>query len=519
MPAVSTARHAAFAILMAVERGQAHSDDLLRGNSVSNLSPPDRHLTTALVLGVLRWQIQLDQQLRTLLTKPDAKLDSEVLISLRLGAFQLLHLDRIPVRAAIDESVELTKQSGHRFASGMVNAVLRKLAARAAAKDSAAPGHASTITRQGAHRPAGQELVGQGLVAPELSPDIPHRAPGGFLQVAEELDALKGHGFSRAVQATKSPRALAPEVSSPFAVAAHPNWMVDRWTRFFGADAASAICRYNQTPPAQTIRLAAPEVEAELTGAGITLAPGTLLAHARIVTAGDITASSAFREGRIRIQDEGSQLVAEIAGRGSMILDCCAAPGGKTMILAERNPTARIVACEASAQRRESLHKRLTPFADRVECRLADVTALSFESHFDVVLADVPCSGTGTLGRNPEIRHRLRPEDLPRQAERQRAILSSALRAARPGGRVIYSTCSLEPEENEQVIAAALRDMPTARVLSVASRIEEMQAEEILTELGADQLRSCITAEGYLRLLPGAFGTDGFFVATIEKTA
>src|SRR5580700_6765240 len=129
MSTASASRHAAFAILMAVERGQAHSDDLLRGNSVSNLSAPDRHLTTTLVLGVLRWQIQLDQQLRRFLAKPNAKLDSEVLIALRLGAFQLLHLDRIPARAAIDESVALTKQSGHRFASGMVNAVLRKLAA------------------------------------------------------------------------------------------------------------------------------------------------------------------------------------------------------------------------------------------------------------------------------------------------------------------------------------------------------------------------------------------------------
>jgi 16S rRNA (cytosine967-C5)-methyltransferase len=509
MPAVSAARHAAFAILMAVERGQAHSDDLLRGNSVSNLSPPDRHLTTALVLGVLRWQIQLDQQMRRILTKPNARLDSEVVIALRLGAFQLLHLDRIPPRAAIDESVELTKQSGHRFASGMVNAVLRKLASQVATKDSSAPGQGLP-----AQKPTDQGLVGQ-----NFSPDVPHRTPGGVLQDAEGLDALKGHGFSRAVQAAKSPRALAPEASSSLAVAAHPDWMVDRWTSLFGADAASAICRYNQTPPAQTIRLAAPEVEAELTEAGIPLAPGTLLARARIVTAGDITATAAFREGRIRIQDEGSQLAAEIAGRGNMILDCCAAPGGKTMILAERNPQSRIVACEASAQRCESMHKRLTPFADRVECRLADATALSFASEFDVVLADVPCSGTGTLGRNPEIRHRLRPEDLPRQAERQRAILSSALRAARPGGLVIYSTCSLEPEENEQVIAAALLDMPTARVLSVASRIDEMQAEGILTELGADQLRSCITPEGHLRLLPGAFGTDGFFVATVEKTA
>ncbi|HEY4974938.1 MAG TPA: transcription antitermination factor NusB, partial [Steroidobacteraceae bacterium] len=129
MAAVSAARKAAFAVLMAVERGSGHSDDLLRSKAVSALSAPDRHLATALVLGVLRWQIELDQRLQAFLKRPNAKLDAEDLIALRMGAFQLLHLDRIPARAAIDESVELTKQAGHKFASGMVNAVLRKLAA------------------------------------------------------------------------------------------------------------------------------------------------------------------------------------------------------------------------------------------------------------------------------------------------------------------------------------------------------------------------------------------------------
>ncbi len=450
MQGVSAARQAAFQILMAVERGQAHSDDLLRGHSVSTLSAPDRHLTTSLVLGVLRWQIQLDLQLRSFLVKPNAKLDIEVLLALRLGAFQLLHLDRIPARAAIDESVELTKQSGHRFASGMVNAVLRKLAASL-----------------------------------ESKPAVP----------------------------------LAPDSGSSPAVAAHPGWMVDRWIGFFGAEAAYAICRHNQNQPTVTIRLATTEVEAELMQAGMILEPGALLTAARIVTAGDLTATDAFREGSVRIQDEGSQWVAEIAGQASTILDCCAAPGGKTFILAERNPQAHIVACESSAPRLDPLRSRLAALGDRIECRLADATSLGMESEFDLVLVDVPCSGTGTLGRNPEIRHRLRPEDLPRQAERQRAILSSALRAVRPGGRVVYSTCSLEPEENEQVIAAVLGETADVCILPAASRIDAMLAEEILTESGAVRLQNGITPEGYLRLLPGAYGTDGFFVAVIEKIA
>ncbi len=132
VPAISPARKAAFGILLAVERGKAHShsDDLLRGKEVSALAPSDRNLATALVLGVLRWQIRLDEQLKGFLKRPGGKLDREVRIALRLGAFQLLFLDRIPAHAAIDESVELAKQSGHRFAAGMVNAVLRKLDSR-----------------------------------------------------------------------------------------------------------------------------------------------------------------------------------------------------------------------------------------------------------------------------------------------------------------------------------------------------------------------------------------------------
>jgi 16S rRNA (cytosine967-C5)-methyltransferase len=165
------------------------------------------------------------------------------------------------------------------------------------------------------------------------------------------------------------------------------------------------------------------------------------------------------------------------------------------------------------------LQKRLAFLGDRVECRRADAAALTDESAYDLVLADVPCSGTGTLGRNPEIRHRLRPEDLTRQAERQQAILQTALRAVRPGGRVVYSTCSLEPEENEQVVAAVLAATPSARLSQLEARIGELLAEGILTPSGAERLQASITPEGCLRLLPGTFHTDGFFICVLEREA
>jgi 16S rRNA (cytosine967-C5)-methyltransferase len=454
---VSPARRAAYQVLLAVERGHSHSDDLLRGKAIDALSAPDRHLATALVLGVLRWQIQLDQATRAFLTRPNAKLDAEIRVALRMGVFQILHMDRIPARAAIDESVGLAKQAGHRFASGMVNAVLRKLAA-----------------------------------TPPVAPS--------------------------------------DDSSTDLAFAyAHPAWMVERWVSSYGVEAARAICAHGQRQPATTIRLVDPCAEAELLQAGFELASGSLLTAARTVVAGNITAAPAFLDGRIRMQDEGSQLVAELAAitlnqEVKSVLDACAAPGGKTLILAERNPAARILACEQSEPRLDSMRHRLAPYANRVECRLVDATALPSgadspknESAFDLALVDVPCSGTGTLGRNPEIRDHFRPEDLPRQAERQCAILSAALGAVRPGGSVVYSTCSLEPEENEQVVAAVLATTPNARAVSLDARITALSAQHILTPDAADKLRACLTPEGAIRLLPGTFQTDGFFIALIES--
>ena len=450
MPRIAPARKAAFRILLAVEGGRDHADELLRTKEVDALAPADRNLATALVLGVLRWQIWLDEQVRARLKRPNARLDPEVRIALRLGLFQLRFLDRIPAHAAIDESVELSKQSGHRFAAGMVNAVLRGSAAQGELRE--------------------QEIEGS---------------------------------------------------------AAHPAWMVERWAAVYGTEAMQAICRHGQSQPRTTVRVADAAVAEELRGAGIALASSELVAAAQTVTSGDVTAGQAFRAGRVRVQDEGSQLIAELAARANgtageepkKILDACAAPGGKTLILAERNPEARIVACESSPKRLAELRARVAAYADRVECRLADAALLEESAAFDLALADVPCSGTGTLGRNPEIRHRLRWDDPARLAGLQQAILQAALRAVRPGGRVIYSTCSLEPEENEQVVAAVLARDANLRQIALAPLIDTLGRDGILQAGGAERVRQGLTPEGALRLLPGIMPTDGFFVALMERRA
>ena len=493
------------------------------------------------MLGVLRWQIRLDEQLKLLIAKPKSKFDPEVSIALRMGAFQIQFLDRVPAHAAIDESVELTKKSGHRFASGLVNAVLRKLAgADSKEARSALEGHdfsrAESVAEFDRALQAAEKLQMEGERAKFggcKTNDQPSRIVPGSSWRDSFFALFEKSSFSAACLA---PAGTAVEIAQVFA---HPAWLVERWTRFYGLEAARAICRHGQTQPPRIVRLphvaneaAAVEtelIETELLAAGVRLEPAAILTAARRVASGDVTATAVFREGRVRLQDEGSQLIAELAacatdnsGReietiAKTILDACAAPGGKTLILAERHPQAHILACESSQRRLAELTTRLSAHSARIECRLADATALNEDSAFDLVLADVPCSGTGTLGRNPEIRHRLRPEDLGRHAERQRAILSAALRAVCPGGRVVYSTCSLEPEENEQVITAVIAENQNARQVSLEPRIRTLAKTGILTA-DAERLLDSLMPEGALLLLPGARPTDGFFVALIEKT-
>jgi 16S rRNA (cytosine967-C5)-methyltransferase len=500
MSNLSPARQAAFRILLEVERGQAHSDDLLRARFVNRLAPVDRNLATALVLGTLRWQVRLDHEIKQHLAKPNAKLDAEVRLALRLGALQLLHMERIPAHAAIAESVELAKLAGHSFAARMVNAVLRKLAPAAAPsnKDTALSG-----ISQRAENPAS----GHDFSRSEQRRTLP----------------MKGTGFSPYIQDPQhASGASAPAGAAELALTfAHPAWLVERWIAQYGVEQTQHLCIHGQQQPALHLRLADAATEDELRTEGIQLAPATLLMSARTLVGGDLARTAAFRAGRVRIQDEGSQLVAELAAacapqKIKKICDACAAPGGKTLILAECHSAAQIVACELSAPRAEELTKRLASLSPRVTVRSIDAAALPAEN-FDLILVDAPCSGTGTLGRNPEIRHRLQPEEFARQAARQLAILSAALGAVRPGGRVLYSTCSLEREENDEVVAAALAANSSVHQLSLAPVLDALNAQGVLANGAAEQLQPALTPQGALRLLPGALPTDGFFVALFER--
>ncbi len=446
---IAPARQLSYRILLQIATSDAHSDDLLHAAAVDALSLQDRNLTTTLVLGTLRWQLALDTRIRQFLAHPATKLSPEVATALRLGAYQLLYLDRIPAHAILHDSVEMVKQSNERAAAGMVNAVLRKIQS---SEHRAEPGH-------------------------------------------------RDAGSARA-------QALARDWS-------HPLWMVERWARRYGIDAAAAICRWDQEPAPTTLRISASSSEPE----GLESEPGTFLSAARRLIRGDL--NPCLREGRVRIQDEASQLVAEIAAtaapQAARVLDACAAPGGKTAILAERLPAAQITAVDISRKRLQTMRRLLPPgLAERIQFDVADAAALKLQPVYNLILCDVPCSGTGTMSRNPEIKIRLTEPELARQHARQSAILLASLQGLKPGGRLVYSTCSLEPEENEAVIAEVLGASPGLHVIPVESLLDRLAATGVLNTGARERLRTAVQGS-FLRTLPGVHPCEGFFAAVLTR--
>jgi len=443
--AISPARVAAYQILQRVEQEDAHASELLHSARYAKLSAADHSLATELVMGVVRWRSRLESEIARQSSLPLQKLDAEILTSLRLAAYQLMFLDRIPARAAIYDSVELVKQARKRSAASFTNAVLRKLAKA---------------------EPRGRDASG--------------------------------------IEDSKT-------ISELAAQSAHPEWLVERWVHQFDFEHAVQICRYDQQIPETVIRITDRADEEELKLDKVELAPGYLLSSARRLLAGNVRGTSAFEQGRIAIQDEASQLVALLLGRGSKILDCCGAPGGKTRVLAEQNPSATIVAAELHPHRARLL-RNLVPAAN-VHVIAADARALPLTGSFDRVLVDAPCSGTGTLVRNPEIKWRLTSKDLADLRTRQLAILCSAMERVAPQGRLVYSTCSLEPEENQAVVEAAVSSNLSFRLLNCFDHLQELRSRG---ELVWDDLPS-LTVGPYLRTIPGVHPCDGFFAAIMEK--
>jgi 16S rRNA (cytosine967-C5)-methyltransferase len=451
---ISPARQIAYQVLIRVESGREFAVDLLQGAEVSALKEADRGLATELVMGVIRWRGELDFQVERLSGRKLKAFDAEVLTILRLGIYQIRFLERVPKRAAVNDAVEMTKAARKRSAAGLVNAVLRKC------------------------EPPAVRVAGQ-----------------AFDQLSEENRASVRRAF--------------------------PAWLWQRMAASAGESGELAALRLAyaslQTPPT-TLRIvdvgADPlEVGRELEAEGVATAPCRYAAMGLAVQSGRVRNTRAYREGRVVIQDEASQLVAELLSpaRGQRVLDLCAAPGMKAGQLAQRLGAGTLVACDRSSARLRTLVELLpkqVPSAVGLAVVQLDATrALPLGVKFDRILLDAPCSGTGTLARNPEIKWRLEAEDIARLAEMQARMLRQALSALAPGGRLVYATCSLEPEENEGVVGQVLGEQRGFRTLS---------APEL--SLAHPRLAPLFAARGYFSTHPGQDAMDGFNAVVIVST-
>jgi 16S rRNA (cytosine967-C5)-methyltransferase len=414
---VSAARKVAYQILLRVESGHGFAVDLLQSPEVSALKEPDRRLATEIVMGVLRWRGELDFQIEHFSGKKIKSFDSEVLAILRMGAYQIRFLERVPKRAVVDDAVELTKAARKRSAAGFVNAVLRKC------------------------EPPQERLSGRDF---------------------EDLSAENRESVRRAF----------------------PAWLLKRWegitaTTFEpGEVGAVRLAHASLATPRTTVRVVdaganLQDVRRELEAEGVATSYCEYAeTHGLTVESGQVQNTRAYREGRVVIQDEASQLVAELVSPepGQRVLDLCAAPGMKAGQIAQMMGSGTLVACDRSAPRLRIMGKLLPewiPAAVHLSMvRLDAAHALPFGARFDWILLDAPCSGTGTLARNPEIKWRLDPQDITRLAELQTMMLQNALPALASGGRLVYATCSLEPEENEGVVQKVLNEQPAFRVLT-----------------------------------------------------
>jgi len=471
---VSLARSVAYRILRRVESAGALAVDLLQGGEVAALRDVDRALVTELVMGVLRWQGDLDFEIERLSGKALRTLDPEVVVILRLGLYQICFLEKIPVSAAVNESVELVKQARKRSAAGFVNAVLRK---------------AEPVVPRPAPRPG---------------PDPESRT-----------------------------RASSPAASASLldrACRAMPAWLLERWSIHFGPEAARALALASVSVPPTVLRVTGglaslDGIERELAAEGIAVRRARYAPHALLVESGRVQASRAWQQGRVVIQDEASQLVAILlrVEPGQRVLDLAAAPGIKSAQLAaalgrgeggvpgSRVGGSALVACDVSARRLADLNcllpRQVPPDVRCSVVRLDATQSLPFRRCFDRVLLDAPCSGTGTLARNPEIKWRLRPDDIARLAENQAQMLRQALEVLKPHGRLVYATCSLEGEENERVVECVLKEVQGVRALGR----EPLRRE-------APEIADLIDADGYFRTRPDLHRTDGFFAAVLETS-
>jgi 16S rRNA (cytosine967-C5)-methyltransferase len=450
---IAPARVAAYEVLRQVSTGRQDLPQALARARAKLDDERDRALAGEIATGSLRWQGASDHIVSESTGRPVSRLDSEVLDILRLTIFQLLHLDRVPASAAVNDAVSLTKRAGKRSAAGLVNAVLRRVS-------------------------RGRESL-----------PLPARP-------SDPADA-------------SAVRAYLTETLS------HPAWLVDRWVARYGFEAAESWAQFNNAPApltlrVNTLRTTVEEVVDALSREGVRVEPGPFAADALVAVEGNPLLTARAGDGSFFVQDEASQLVAEFVGArpGERILDACASPGGKTTAMAAAMSDEGLIAATDLRGRRVELLTRTVAASAAKSIRVLRADALQtlpFRPVFDAVLLDAPCSGLGIIRRDPDVKWRRQEVDLATLAAVQRRLVIEAARVLRPGGRLIYSTCSSEPEENDRVVDAFLDEHP------------EFKAGEPPASFTA--ARRLVDASGRLRTLPHRDRLEAFFAAALVKTS
>lgn len=435
---ISPSRISTFEILKKIASDKAFSSVLLPLYE-EKLSTKDRALVHELTLGILRRQLYLDRIIEVLTKKKISKFDLEVLLALRIGLYQILFLDKIPDSAAVNESVNLVQISKKTSAKGLVNAVLRK------------------ATR-------------------------------------EKINLI-----------------FADEIEKVSIETSHPRWLIEKWTKDFGFDETKKIAEANNQTPQMAFRLTNKSDEKTieiLKKLGLEIIESKIVLGAWLVNKPNEMLYVYAREGKIYFQEESSQFVGSLINlqKDEKLLDVCAAPGSKTTFVAVQNAKCKmqnIFAGDLHWSRakflRENCQKQAIDFVEILQYDAEKSLPFADET-FDCVLIDAPCSGTGTIRHNPEIRYSLNSGDLQKLSNKQLKILKNASKTLKRGGRLIYSTCSLETEENEAVINAFLEDNSKFR--------------KNLPKLPPQYL----TKQEFARTFPHRDETDGFFISQLEKT-
>ena len=440
---IAPARVAAYETVLAVAAGRADLPSALARARTMLQDERDRALAGEIATGTLRWQGAFDHLVEVFAGRPCARLDAEVLAILRISIFQLLHLDRVPAAAVVNDAVELAGKAGKRSAAGFVNALLRR------------------VSRERAHLP------------------LPAEPPLEFLAIT----------------------------------LSHPRWLASRWLSRYGFEATEAWERFDNHPAplmlrANTLRTTREALADALDSAGVATEPARFATHGLRVTSGNPLLTPLAHSGAFFVQDEASQLVGEFAGAapGDRILDACASPGGKTtQMAAAMKGSGTIVAADVRGRRLDLLSRTVAESgAGGVHIVQANARAAPpFRDIFDLVLVDAPCSGLGTIRRDPDVRWRRTEPDLAVLAGAQREMMARLATVVRPGGRLVYSTCSSEPEENEAVVEAFLADRPDFRRATPA------------LFAGRPELAALLDSQGALKTLPFRDGLEAFYAALL----